>query len=114
MLRLCGFFAGLIILCNHVSASNGIVAANQAAFSIKPPRSVSDFLTSGGRIDLNAIRLSGYQGTLDLKGVDVRIDPRNGAPIVRAASSQTSADNPDDVYWDWMVRFGQRPSTMDG
>ena len=31
-------------------------------------RNVADFLTSDGQFDLDAARLSGYQGALDLKG----------------------------------------------
>ena len=67
--------------------------------SVRTGRSLSDFMTPDGRLDLNAIRGSGYQGPIDLKGVDLRVDPRSGAPTI-IASPQSPADDPDDQYWD--------------
>jgi hypothetical protein len=81
-----------------------ILAANDAPLtpsdSARAGRSVSDFLTPDGRFDLGAMRASGYQGPLDLKGVDVRVDPRTGAPMASTSSPQVLADDPDDIYWD--------------
>ncbi|MBI5265632.1 MAG: hypothetical protein HY851_00205 [candidate division Zixibacteria bacterium] len=62
--------------------------------------SVRQFMTSDGRIDIDAVRRSGYQGPLDLHGVNMRVDPRGGAPIVSTAPAQSSASDPDDIYWD--------------
>ena len=49
-----------------------ILAADDAPLtpsdSIRAGRSVSDFLTPDGRFNLEALRTSGYQGPLDLKG----------------------------------------------
>jgi hypothetical protein len=45
-------------------------------------RSAGDFLTPDGRFDLKAIQSSGYQGPLDLKGLDVATDPRTGEPVL--------------------------------
>jgi hypothetical protein len=79
-----------------------------AAVSAEPPcsapgnpgPSVRQFMTPDGRIDINAVRTSGYQGPLDLSGVDVRVGPRGGAPTVSASTTQSTADDPDDIYWD--------------
>ena len=62
--------------------------------------SIMDFVAPDGRIDLDALKASSYQGPLDLKGFDVRLDPRSGAPRVRSLSTQFPADDPDDIYWD--------------
>ncbi|HVP07260.1 MAG TPA: hypothetical protein VMS71_05405, partial [Candidatus Acidoferrum sp.] len=74
-------------------AATGVLAADTG-------RNIREFVTDSGRIDLNAIRASGYQGALDLKGVNLRVDPKTGAPLVDQSPGQAPADNPDDVYWD--------------
>jgi hypothetical protein len=62
-------------------------------------RSAGDFLTPDGRFDLKAIRASGYQGPLDLKGFHVGTDPRTGEPIFRHLTTISPTDDPDDIYW---------------
>ena len=71
-----------------------------SAAKISPARSISDFLTPGGRFDLKAVQSSGYHGPLDLKGVAIGFDPSTGQPIVRASAFQASSEDPDDIYWD--------------
>jgi len=60
--------------------------------------SVSEYLGPDGRIDLEAIRASGYQGALDLKGFEVRTDEQLGL-VVEPSVQRTASSNPDDVYW---------------
>ena len=74
-------------------------AADSADDSVDK-RSIEEFLTPDGRIDLEAVRKSGYQGPLDLKGVDVSIDARTGEPVVKISASSSSQSDPDDIYWD--------------
>ena len=50
-------------------------------------RSAEDFLTPEGRFDLKAIRASGYEGPLDLKGLDVGIEPGTGEPVLSPSAS---------------------------
>ena len=63
-------------------------------------RSIEEFISPDGRIDIEAVRISGYQGTLDLDGVDVLIDPKTSEPKVQVSSSSASPPDPDDIYWD--------------
>ena len=41
---------------------------------------IGEFLTADNRIDLEKIRQSGYEGSLDLQGFDIAIDPLTGKP----------------------------------
>jgi hypothetical protein len=61
--------------------------------------SVARYLRPDGRIDLEAMRASGYQGPLDLKGFDVRVDRRSGQPVVRPSGASAVLENPDNQYW---------------
>ena len=45
-------------------------------------KSVSDFLTPDGQFDLNAARMSGYQGPLDIGGFNSAINPVTGQPNI--------------------------------
>jgi len=62
-------------------------------------RSARDFLKSDGRIDLKAIRESGYQGPLDLKGYNVETDPRTGELVLSPNENARMFSDPDDIYW---------------
>lgn len=96
----------LITICNAFILAfliEGVFAADRG---IQPPpgsapagRSIGEFLTSEGKFDLDAVRRSGYQGTLDFQGADLRVDPRSGAPFVLASRSHAPASIPDDIYW---------------
>jgi hypothetical protein len=61
--------------------------------------SVAEYVRSGGRVDLEAVRASGYEGALDLEGYEVRVDPKTGEPVVMARTPESAATNPDDIYW---------------
>ena len=97
----------LLITASILGAPRDNLTASDTA---RNGKSASDFLTPDGRFDLNAVRASGYQGPLDLKGVDVRVDPRGGAPTVSASSAHSPADDPDDQYWDNSIS----PDTLSG
>jgi hypothetical protein len=43
--------------------------------------SVRQFMTPNGQVDINAIRSRGYQGPLDLKGIDIRVDCVGSAKV---------------------------------
>lgn len=88
---------GVILCTASIRAADGASALPMDRVSGN--RSVSNFLTPDGRFDLDVIRASGYQGTLDLKGVDVRVDSRTGTPLASIASPQAPAEDPDDIYW---------------
>jgi trimeric autotransporter adhesin len=47
-----------------------------------------------GQVDLDALRLSGYEGPIDLNGGDVLIDPETGRPIFRSLVEKTNSDEP--------------------
>lgn len=68
--------------------------------SENPSKSVREFINPDGRFDLDSLRKSGYQGVLDLTGLNVQLDPITGEPIVRTASINSLSPVPDDVYWD--------------
>ena len=67
---------------------------------IASDRSVQEFITPDGRFDLEAARASGYQGALDLKGVDIRLDAISGQPLFNQSDANTPTDHPDDIYWE--------------
>ena len=87
----------VIIFLLHSSAP--ALAADSAGDSAEK-RSISEFVSPDGRIDINAVRMSGYQGPLDLKGFDVGIDPNTGEPLVQVSASTPSLADPNDIYWD--------------
>ena len=63
--------------------------------------SVSNFFTPDGQFDIEAARRAGFEGSLDLEGLDVLYDPRTGEPLFSAAAGVNSlSDSPDDIYWD--------------
>ncbi len=86
-------------MCAVLTLSVLAVLAEEIA-QVPQGKSVSEFVSPDGRIDLDVVRQSGYQGALDLKGVNVRIDPKTGEPLVAVSNAAVSADSADDVYWD--------------
>jgi len=62
-------------------------------------RDITDFMDSKNRIDMDAIRASGYQGALDFDDYDMTLDPVTGAPVLKPAESRSSQSDPDDIYW---------------
>jgi hypothetical protein len=89
---------------SSVIAALALIVAVSAEPPVSPPAdqgpSIRQFMTPDGRIDINSVRSSGYQGPLDLTGVDVRVDSRSSPPMVAAFSPQSPTDDPDDIYWD--------------
>lgn len=97
LITICCVAIGVLLSGSVLAVDVSKPSPNETA---RDGRSASHFLTPDGRFDLNAVHTSGYQGPLDRKGVEVRVDPRSGVPTVSAASPQSPADDPDDVYWD--------------
>jgi len=62
-------------------------------------RSAKDFLMPDGRFDLKAIRASGYQGPLDLKGFHAGTDPHTGEPVLSPDASTSIFSDCDDIFW---------------
>ena len=63
-------------------------------------RSIGEFLTPDGRFDLEAARRARFQGSLNVNGFKLKIDTAIGQPVFRPAASASSAEHPDDIYWD--------------
>ena len=45
-----------------------------------------------GSVDLEAVRESGFEGSLNLEGYTVSVDPETGAPRVRSSAAAGTAD----------------------
>ncbi len=58
--------------------------------------SIEKFLTSDGHVDLNKAEQSGYQGSLDISGYDIKFDRITNE--LKLSQSSVNAD-PDDIYW---------------
>jgi hypothetical protein len=63
-------------------------------------RNIGGFLLPDGRIDMEALRRSGYQGMLDLDGFSMRMNPETTEPTVQQSLPKSHSDSPDDIYWD--------------
>ncbi|RKX25709.1 MAG: hypothetical protein DRP45_05285 [Candidatus Zixiibacteriota bacterium] len=61
--------------------------------------SALEFVTPDGRFDLESMRQSGFNGTLDLVGLDVQHDPVASEPLVRFLNEDAPKEHPDDIYW---------------
>ena len=88
-----------IAILAYASLTVTAVADSQTLERI-PQKSVSEFVAPDGRIDLEAARTSGFQGSLDLRGFDVRLDPASGEPTANSSAGKSPQDDPDDIYWD--------------
>lgn len=77
-------------------------AVNGDTVLVAPGKTIplSQVLTPDGKIDLNAIKASGYQGSVDIKGFNIDIDSMTGAPMARRQGGNSPQDSPDDAYWD--------------
>jgi len=87
----------LVSVCLIISTS---ISAVDSADDPAEKRSIGEFVLPDGRIDLEAVRISGYQGPLDLEGLDVRMDPRTGESLVQVSASKGSSADSNDIYWD--------------
>jgi len=83
-----------VLLIASVLAADG--GKPNSSASARTGRSASDFLTPDGRFDLNAVRTSGYQGPLDLKGVkgvDVTADAVTSLPATGLSNAVDDLQN---------------------
>ena len=92
-----------VILAEEIQSDAQVLAGRaktNTSDSLAKGRSVEDFIDSDGRFDLDAIRTSGYKGSLNLDEFDVLLDPIRNEPIVRPSVAKPQRDDPDDIYWD--------------
>jgi len=80
--------------------SREVIAADRTALPVAAGAPVSEFLTPGGRFDLEAARRSGYEGPLDLSGFGSSLDPATMEPVFQPAAVKNAASVLDDVYWE--------------
>lgn len=83
-----------IILTSAVTAWAG-TAFETLGPDPSPGRRLAAFVNSDGRIDLEALRASDYQGPLQLDGARIRIDPVTAELRVQPAVTS----DPDDAHW---------------
>ena len=76
------FTIGAIVLFGHIAGVSPANAGDNTTPAAETPqgKSISEYLTPDGRIDLEAARRAGYEGSLDLDGFDVTFDPADGSP----------------------------------
>jgi hypothetical protein len=84
----------LVLILTLVASANDLPISNvRSDLSQSMPntldsaRSLGEFLTPDGRFDLEAVRRSGYQWSLDLMGFESAIDPVTGRPLYLGAES---------------------------
>ena len=70
-------------------------------------RSVTEFTTPDGRIDMDAVRHSGFQGNLSFEGMSVSFDPGTGEPLLTPEGNKSPTSDPDDIYWDESIGMGK-------
>ena len=80
------------------SSSSAIPAAEPVAPEPDARLSVETFLDDTGRVDIEALRRSGYEGSLDMKELCTRLNPRTGE-LIAAPELSGSARLPGDEYW---------------
>ncbi len=97
IIKSCGVLASCLIIAGLPAIGVTSVSANDVQTA---GRSVEEFLNPDGSFDLEAARLSGYQGSLDLDGLDSQFDPVTGEPILWSSAAVMAVDHPDDIYWD--------------
>jgi hypothetical protein len=94
-----------ITLIYILAGTRSAVAEPAAAAGVQPmpledrTPVIQTFLDDEGRVDLRALRRSGYTGTIDLSGLDLRLDGENGTPIVRPESSSALRAEGDEHWW---------------
>jgi hypothetical protein len=96
------FTISAVVLLGHIAGGSHVSAQENSALPTEAPkgRKVAEFLTPDGRFDLEAARLSGFEGSLDLDDVNLQFDPRTGEPRVRPSASVSTTSHSDDIYWD--------------
>ncbi len=61
---------------------------------------IREFRTDEGVLDMQAVRASGLQGSIDLNGLNVVLDPETGRPLIRDSYPGAPSEHPDDIYWE--------------
>jgi hypothetical protein len=89
----------LVVIALFVCVFLACASTPQSVFGAAGGPSVAKWVRSDGRMDLESMRASGYQGPLDLEGYDVRLDRRSGEPMVRPSGARGVRENPDDQFW---------------
>lgn len=74
--------ATLLITVGLLAISVASVNANDVQTDGK---SIEEFVNPDGRLDLEEARQSGYEGSIDLSGFDVTIDPNTQEPVIRTS-----------------------------
>lgn len=85
------FAASILAICVTTAGANDVQTAG---------KSIEEFVNPDGSFDLEAARLSGYEGSLDMDGFESAIDPATGRPLFQPSDTKATADHPDDIYWD--------------
>lgn len=95
---------GLCALVSLSASSSASVAADLAvegashAAGAKGP-SVAAFLAPDGRVDMEALRRSGYEGSLDLSGMEASFGGADGEPVFAAGIGEAGLRVAGDEYW---------------
>lgn len=77
-----------------------VLAISASAQSSNPGIPIDRILRAGGRLDVDALRASSYQGSINAEGFNLRLDPKTGEPYAVPSGATGGASDPDDVYWE--------------
>ncbi|MFC1552522.1 T9SS type A sorting domain-containing protein [Candidatus Latescibacterota bacterium] len=88
-----------IFSTQYLFAQNKINSPNMPIVDASGKR-IGEFLTPDGHFDMEAARRTGFQNSLDMKGYKSKIDITAGQPVFRPTVSASTAEEPDDIYWD--------------
>ncbi|MFC1572050.1 FlgD immunoglobulin-like domain containing protein [Candidatus Eisenbacteria bacterium] len=75
-----------------------VPAVGETSSSSSAP-GIQQFLTPDGRCDLEAIRTSGYEGSLEVGGFSALVDPHTGEPVFRPEGSSQGREGDEAGYW---------------
>ena len=90
----------------------GASVNNLADYPITQAQSVKQFLTADGRFDLEAARLSEYEGALDFSGFAIGFDSRTGEPLFSQVDQEGTLEG-DDRDWQRLARPYQQEKDVD-
>ncbi|MDH3891997.1 MAG: thrombospondin type 3 repeat-containing protein [candidate division Zixibacteria bacterium] len=89
----CRLVKSLLILSCTLTICFTSVSADQ---TLPVNKKAQEFVNPDGSFDLDAARRSGYQGSLDIEGLDVNLDPATNQLMMSPSGIDT---DPDDIYW---------------
>ena len=75
-------------------------AWGQSDLNNRENKSIARFLTTDNHVDLQEIQSSGYQGSLNLDGFKVNLDPITNEPVILSTQGKAPNPDPDDIYWE--------------